>query len=55
MSKKRDAEFDIAKGILILCVVIGHGGSDSIADFMYRFHMPLFLFFRVTLCRSTVM
>lgn len=42
MSKKRDAEFDIAKGILILCVVIGHGGSDSIADFMYRFHMPLF-------------
>ena len=42
MNKKRDAEFDIAKGILILCVVIGHGGSDSIADFVYRFHMPLF-------------
>ena len=39
MSKKRDAEFDIVKGILILCVVIGHGGSDSIADFMYRFHI----------------
>lgn len=42
MEKKREAEFDIAKGILILCVVIGHGGSDAIADFMYRFHMPLF-------------
>ena len=42
MSKKREAEFDIAKGILILCVVIGHGGSDAVGDFMYRFHMPLF-------------
>lgn len=42
MSRKRDAAFDIAKGILILCVVIGHGGSDSIGDFVYRFHMPLF-------------
>lgn len=42
MEKKREAEFDIAKGILILCVVIGHGGSDAVADFMYRFHMPLF-------------
>ena len=37
MSKKRDAEFDIVKGILILCVVIGHGGSDSIADFISDF------------------
>ena len=42
MEKKRETEFDIAKGILILCVVIGHGGSDAVADFMYRFHMPLF-------------
>lgn len=42
MNKKRDIEFDIAKGILILCVVIGHGGSDSLADFVYRFHMPIF-------------
>lgn len=30
MEKKREAEFDIAKGILILCVVIGHGGSDAV-------------------------
>ena len=51
MEKKREAEFDIAKGILILCVVIGHGGSDAMADFICR----CFLFFRVTLCRSTVM
>lgn len=42
MSRKRDVEFDVAKGILILCVVIGQGGSDAIADLMYRFHMPLF-------------
>ena len=36
MEKKREAEFDIAQGILILCVVIGHGGSDAMGDFMYR-------------------
>lgn len=40
----RYASIDIAKGILILCVVIGHGTqSQSLSDFMYRFHMPLFL------------
>lgn len=44
MSKKREAELDIAKGFLILCVVIGHGGSDAVADFMCRFHMPLFFY-----------
>lgn len=38
MNKKRDTEFDMAKGIIILCVVIGYGGPDFIADSMYRFH-----------------
>lgn len=43
VDKTRDAEFDIAKGILIICVVLGHGGSDTIGEFVYRFHMPLFI------------
>lgn len=44
ISANRNKAIDIAKGILILCVVIGHGTqSQSLSDFMYRFHMPLFL------------
>lgn len=40
----RNAAIDIAKGLLILCVVIGHGTQNQcLSDFMYRFHMPLFL------------
>lgn len=40
----RNKSIDIAKGLLILCVVIGHGTQNqSLSDFMYRFHMPLFL------------
>ena len=40
----RNKSIDIAKGLLILCVVIGHGTQNqSLSDFMYRFHTPLFL------------
>lgn len=40
----RNIAIDIAKGLLIICVVIGHGTQNqSLSDFMYRFHMPLFL------------
>lgn len=40
----RNVAIDIAKGLLILCVIIGHGTKNqSLSDFMYRFHMPLFL------------
>lgn len=40
----RNKSIDIAKGLLILCVVIGHGTQNqSLSDFVYRFHMPLFL------------
>lgn len=40
----RNIAIDIAKGLLILCVVIGHGTQNqSLSDFTYRFHMPLFL------------
>lgn len=40
----RNVAIDIAKGLLILCVIIGHGTKNqSLSDFIYRFHMPLFL------------
>lgn len=34
---------DIAKGIGIILVILGHSGVNSeIKDFIYGFHMPLF-------------
>lgn len=44
MKVERNTSIDIAKGLLILAVVIGHGTlNQSLSDFVYRFHMPLFL------------
>lgn len=47
----RDRTIDIAKGLGIIAVVIGHiarpGGADyfpSLDCFIYQFHMPLFFF-----------
>lgn len=43
-SDGRNIAIDIAKGLLILCVVIGHGiQNECISDFVYSFHMPVFL------------
>ncbi len=43
---KRLAAFDIAKGIAMIAVIVGHcdllGVPDSIRDFCFSFHMPLF-------------
>lgn len=53
MEKVRDARFDALKGLLILLVVYGHFFthdathgviSESLANFIYSFHMPLFVF-----------
>lgn len=53
MGKVRDARFDTLKGLLILSVVFGHffsheathsAPSEAIANFIYSFHMPLFVF-----------
>lgn len=49
---KRDFRIDTIKGILIVCVVLGHviGNFDDsylsqrVYDFIYMFHMPLFIF-----------
>lgn len=40
----RDEAIDIAKGIAIICVIIGHldGVNGILANAIYSFHMPLF-------------
>ncbi len=35
-------EFDIAKGIAILCVILGHLGKNDIDRVVFVFHMPIF-------------
>lgn len=42
MKDSRLVEFDIAKGIAIICVILGHLGNNTIDRFVYVFHMPLF-------------
>ena len=70
MGKKRQPWLDVVKGIAIILVVIGHvggiyGGQDAapsfrvLHQFIYSFHMPLFLFvsgylFRPSLARENV-
>lgn len=41
-TKKRLPEFDIAKGIAIICVILGHLGVWNITRVVYTFHMPIF-------------
>ncbi len=41
----RIEEIDIAKGICILLMVVGHSGMKNVIhDFIYAFHMPFFFF-----------
>lgn len=43
MQNKRIIWIDIAKGIAIMLVVVGHAAvSHSLANFIFAFHMPLF-------------
>lgn len=45
MYKKRDDSIDIAKGIGIFLMVVGHTTSNKIIlQWIYSFHMPLFFF-----------
>ena len=42
---QRDKTLDIAKGICIILMVIGHSGCPTyLHDFIYMFHMPCFFF-----------
>ena len=41
--KKRIDWLDIAKGIAIICTIIGHSfGKNRIGVFIFSFHMPIF-------------
>ena len=40
--KGRIEEIDIAKGLGILCVLLGHRSEGAVMAFLYLFHMPLF-------------
>lgn len=40
--KERLHYMDMAKGVGILCVIVGHLGSQKISNVIYSFHMPLF-------------
>jgi fucose 4-O-acetylase-like acetyltransferase len=45
MLEKRLAYIDIAKGIGIILVVVGHTATPNLVhNFIYQFHMPLFFF-----------
>lgn len=39
---KRDNSIDIARGIAIICIVLGHLGNPTINRFVYTFHVPIF-------------
>ena len=53
--KKRIAAYDIARGIAMLAVIVGHtntqGMPATIVDFCYSFDMPLFFIISGYFCR----
>ncbi len=42
VNKSRDNSIDIAKGIAIICVILGHLELEEITRVVCSFHMPLF-------------
>lgn len=45
MQNHRKLWLDIAKGITIILIVVGHTSiSNAISSFIYAFHMPLFFY-----------
>ncbi len=42
MKKDRIAWIDMLKGLAIILVVVGHNASETVSNFIYCFHMPLF-------------
>jgi len=41
---RRDIQLDVLKGLGIILVVFAHVAHNSVSDFVYLFHMPLFFF-----------
>lgn len=45
IKKERDKSIDIARGLAIILVVVGHSGINQYFwNLIYFFHMPLFFF-----------
>lgn len=42
MKKQRLDYFDIAKGISMICIIMGHMGLTKVNSFVYTFHVPIF-------------
>lgn len=40
--KKRLGYMDIARGITMLCIIMGHFGIVTVNRFVYSFHVPFF-------------
>lgn len=40
--KNRVKYIDIARGIAILCIILGHLGNATINRIVYTFHVPIF-------------
>lgn len=41
---KRIVSIDIARGIAILCIILGHLGIRQINRIVFTFHVPIFFF-----------
>lgn len=42
--KKRLEYVDVARGIAMICIVLGHLGNDAINRVVFTFHLPIFFF-----------
>lgn len=42
MSEKRLQHIDVARGIAIICIILGHLGISEINRFVFTFHVPIF-------------
>ena len=43
-STNRTKYIDIARGIAILCIILGHQGKYEISKIVFTFHVPIFFF-----------
>ena len=44
LENKRLQYIDIAKGIAMICIILGHMGNANINRIVFTFHVPIFFF-----------
>ncbi|WP_207662353.1 acyltransferase family protein [Coprococcus comes] len=44
LENKRLQYIDIAKGIAMICIILGHMGNANINRVVFTFHVPIFFF-----------